>query len=407
MRLLYQLGIRIFLLLVRIKARRDSKAKQWIEGRKGLMKRIENSVRGIENSVWIHCASLGEFEQGRPLIEAIKERTPEQTIVLTFFSPSGYEVRKDYDQADYVFYLPADTRKNARRMVKALRPRAVFFIKYEYWFNILRRLKKEKIPVYFISAIFRKNQIFFKWYGKWYRKLPAMATHLFVQNQESVDLLNSIGIKQTSIAGDTRFDRVARVVKTARPLPGVEKFLNGQKALIAGSSWKAEEAMVMQFIRNRSDLKVIIAPHEIDQDNIARILKLFGDKAMLYSQISKADLCAKQVLIIDCYGLLVSLYQYGKIALIGGGFGVGIHNILEAASFGMPVLFGPNYERFKEAVDMIDLKCAFPVHNIEEFNTILNHLLMNDVLRNSLSQKASEYVFDHVGSTNRILDQVF
>ncbi len=406
MRLIYQIGIRIFLGLIRLAALRNPKAKKWVDGRKGLMNQIEQTLKEANNTYWVHCASLGEFEQGRPLIEAIKEQNPEQKVLLTFFSPSGYEVQKNYKLADFVFYLPADTRRNAKRLVKAARPRAVFFIKYEFWYNFLHRLNKEKVPVYFVSAIFRKEQLFFKWYGSWYRKLPAMATHLFVQDESSVKLLQSIGINKVTLTGDTRFDRVARIVRTARPLPWVEKFLNGQQAIVAGSSWKAEEALLMQYLRLKPELKVIVAPHEVTPTNMERIEKLFGEKAILYSKITKQNPAGKQVLIIDCYGLLVSLYQYGQIALIGGGFGVGIHNILEAATFGMPILFGPNYSKFKEAVDLVEKQCAFPVQNIEEFNTVMNQLLVNNPVREAISRKAAGYVMDNTGSTKAIMEKV-
>jgi 3-deoxy-D-manno-octulosonic-acid transferase len=407
MRLFYQLGIRIFYLAVKLRARRNPKAKKWIEGRKGLIGHIEQTTKNISGSYWVHCASLGEFEQARPLIEAIKEQKPEEIIVLTFFSPSGYEVQKNYKLADHVFYLPLDTRGNAKRMIKALKPKAVFFIKYEFWYNLLWALNKSKTPIYFVSAIFRRDQLFFKWYGKWYRKLPALATHLFVQDEHSVELLREIGIKNVTITGDTRFDRVSRIVKMARPIPFVEKFLNGQKALILGSSWKAEEAMTLQYIRQRPDLKVIIAPHEVNQENISRIEALYGDRCILYSKVAKHAPSKKQVLIVDCYGLLTSIYQYGLIALIGGGFGAGIHNILEAATYGMPIIFGPKFQRFKEANDLVERKCAYAVNNIEDFNTILNQLIINQNLRDMLSKKSADYVIENTGATQTILKHIF
>jgi 3-deoxy-D-manno-octulosonic-acid transferase len=408
MRLIYNFAIRVLFLVMRFSRRRDPKAKKWIEGRKGLLKKVAEATANIENPVWVHCASLGEFEQGRPLIESIKEKFPGQKVVLSFFSPSGYEVRKNYEGADFVFYLPLDTRRNSRKIVKLIKPKVVFFIKYEYWFNLLRSLKKRKIPIYFVSSIFRTDQAFFKWYGGWYRRLLKMPTHFFVQNNESVELLRKYKITNVSVSGDTRFDRVARVVKSAHPLPLVEKFLDGQKVIIVGSSWKAEEALLMQYLRIRNNLKVIIAPHEVNQESISRLDELFGEKMLLYSDFSKgAPLLGKQVLIIDCYGMLTSLYQYGKIAIIGGGFGVGIHNTLEAATFGMPIIFGPNYEKFKEAVDMVKRQCAFPVENIEDFNTLLNYLLSNETLVEKLAEMTSGYVRENTGATEIILNKVF
>jgi len=407
MRLIYNIGIQVFLLIVKLVSSKNPKAKKWINGRKGLLKKIKNEKELSEKVVWVHCASLGEFEQGRPLIEEIKRRYPEKKILLTFFSPSGFEVQKNYANADYIYYLPADTRRNAKRFIKYCNPEVVFFIKYEYWFNFLSVLKKKRVPVYFVSSIFRKDQLFYKWYGGWYRKMLKMVTHFFLQNQESADLLSSLKINSFSITGDTRFDRVAHILENVKPIPAVEQFLGNQKAIIAGSSWKAEEALLMQYYRINSEVKLIIVPHEVSDENIQRIMKLFGENAICFSKINTYKGSGKNVLIVDSYNMLTSLYQYGYIAIVGGGFGAGIHNVLEAATFGMPVIFGPNYERFKEATDMINLHCAFPVNNIEDFNTIMNNLLKNQMLVKTISEIASGYVKSNVGATPKILDQVF
>jgi 3-deoxy-D-manno-octulosonic-acid transferase len=407
MRLIYNFGIRIFILILKIASLRNPKAKKWIVGRKGLLKVIKKEQDQKEQVVWVHCASLGEFEQGRPLIEEIKRNYPDKKILLTFFSPSGYEVRKDYGNADYIYYLPADTPRNARRFIKYCNPEVAFFVKYEYWYNYLSTLKKKSVPVYFVSSIFRKDQLFFKGYGKWYRKMLKKVTHFFLQNQESAELLKSLNIDNYSVVGDTRFDRVAHILDNIKPIPAVEQFLGSQKAIIAGSSWKAEEALLMQYNRVNPGYKLIIVPHEVSDESIQRIKDQFGESAICFSKITSSMGKDKNVLIIDSYGLLNSLYQYGYIAIVGGGFGVGIHNILEAATFGMPVIIGPNYERFQEAVDMVNLHCTFPVANIEDFNTVMNHLLKDPTLVLTISKIASDYVKSNVGATPKILDFVF
>jgi 3-deoxy-D-manno-octulosonic-acid transferase len=407
MRLIYNLGIKVFILLVKIASFKNPKAKKLIEGRKGLLKRVKKEQDPKEQVIWVHCASLGEFEQGRPLIEEIKRIYPEKKILLTFFSPSGYEVQKNYGNADYIYYLPADTRRNARRFIKYCNPEVVFFIKYEYWYNFLSVLKKKSVPVYFVSSIFRKDQLFYKWYGGWYRKMLKKVTHFFLQNQESADLLQSLGINHFSVIGDTRFDRVAHVFENIKPIPVIEQFLGSQKAIIAGSSWKAEEALLMQYYRINPAFKLIIVPHEVSDENIQRIKNQFGENAICLSKVTKTIGKEKNILIVDSYGMLTSLYQYGYISIVGGGFGAGIHNILEAATFGMPIIIGPNYERFQEAIDMVNQHCAFPVANIEEFNTVMNHLLKDPTLVFTISKIASDYVKANVGATPKILDFVF
>lgn len=407
MLLIYNLGIYLFSFLIKTASLRNQKAKRFIEGRKGQLKNIEKELKGIGEVVWIHCASLGEFEQGRPLIEEIKLKYPQKKILITFYSPSGYDVQKNYENADFVFYLPLDTMRNAKRFVKAINPEIVFFIKYEYWLNFLTRLNKLKIPVYFVSAIFRQNQLFFKWYGGWYRKMLRMADHFFVQNAVSSELLESVNIKNYTIAGDTRFDRVAHIVENVKAIDLVESFIDNKKTIVVGSSWKSEEALIKQYIRINTEVKVILVPHEIENGNVENVLKQFGEKAILFSNASFDNLNDKQILIVDCYGKLTSLYQYGDIAIVGGGFGVGIHNVLEPATFGMPIIFGPNYERFSEAVDLVEQNCAFPVNNIEEFNTVLTHLLKNNDTAKNIADKTAKYVKSNVGATQLILDAVF
>lgn len=407
MYLVYQVGIHILYLLLLIAAMFKPKAKLWINGRRGLFVELKKQIAPYDEVVWVHCASLGEFEQGRPLISEIKNRYPQKKIVLTFFSPSGYEVQKNYALADVVCYLPIDTRYNARRFLKVVHPEKAFFIKYEYWYNYLSLLKKKNIPSYFVSAIFRHDQLFFKKYGKWYLKMLLKANHFFLQNENSAALLESINIKNFTIVGDTRFDRVANVLLNAKPIEKVEHFVNGNLVIIGGSTWKAEEALLKQFILKHTNVKLILVPHEVENGSVDRIMQQFGNLAVLYSQAGNIDNRNKQVLVVDCYGMLTSLYQYARIAVVGGGFGVGIHNVLEPATFGMPIIFGQNFTKFKEAVDLVEKNCAFPVKNIEEFNTVMNHLILNPKTTQKISQMSAGYVKDNVGATKKIIDAVF
>lgn len=407
MQFLYTIANYIFYVLVKIASLKNEKAKKWITGRKKQFDTIKNLTNSQAKTVWVHCASLGEFEQGRPLIEAIKKQYPEKKIMLTFYSPSGYEVMKNYSLADYVFYLPLDTKRNARKFIKYTRPELVFFIKYEYWYNFLSELKKNTIPVYFVSAIFRTDQLFFKWYGKWYRKMLFMANYFFLQNQSSAKMLQSIGVTNYTVSGDTRFDRVMQIVSNVKTFDSVATFVNGSKTIVAGSTWKAEEALLRQYLRNNTSVKAILVPHEIDNGNMQRVVDQYAGIAVKLSDIDTVDSANKQVLIIDCYGILPSLYQYGSIAVIGGGFGVGIHNILEPATFGMPIVFGPNFQKFKEASDLVEKNCAFPINNVEEFNTVINHLLFNAETLQKISDLTSQYIKSNVGATKKILQKVF
>ena len=407
MLLVYNFGILLFGVIIRIFALFNPKARRWVVGRKGQQKNIQEHVAGVEPIVWVHCASLGEFEQGRPLIDEIKLKYPQKKILLTFFSPSGYDVRKDYKNADYVYYLPLDTFRNAKRFINSVNPEIVFFIKYEYWYNLLRILNRKNIPVYFVSAIFRPDQLFFKSYGKWYRKLLRMATHFFIQNELSASLLDSIHISNYTITGDTRFDRVAHVAENVKSLPVVESFVENYPIIVAGSTWKAEEALLKQYIRVNPTVKIILVPHELENGSVDRIMQQYGDLSIKYSLANQQNVIGKRVLVVDCYGILTSLYQYGKIAVVGGGFGVGIHNVLEAATFGMPIVFGPNYEKFNEAVDLVNQNSAFAVNNIEEFNTVLNHLLKHDDIAQKIGKLTEAYVQNNIGATKQILDSVF
>ncbi len=357
--------------------------------------------------VWVHCASLGEFEQGRPLIEAIKEKKPEYKIVITFFSPSGYEVRKDYKYADLVLYLPPDTRRNARRFIESVNPKMAFFIKYEFWYYYFHALKKNEIPLYSVSAIFRENQMFFKWYGFWFRKLLKCVTKFYVQDEASGLLLNKIAITNYVVAGDTRFDRVSAIAESAAGVPLINSFVKGSRALVAGSTWPADEKILAAWINKApSDVKLIIAPHEIDKAHINELIQRFNIPTLCITNITNELPSDTRVLIIDTIGMLSAIYRYGSIAYIGGGFGKGIHNILEAATYGMPVIFGPKYKKFREAVELEKRKGGFAIHTYEQFVKVMNELWSEDEKKLvKAGEIAAEYVESMKGATELILQE--
>ena len=409
MSLLYNLGILFYGFLIRVAALFNEKAKLFIAGRKNWKKKLGSAVDKNASYIWVHCASLGEFEQGRPVLEEIKKQFPKYKIVLTFFSPSGYEIRKNYKGADIVTYLPMDTKNNAQEFIRLVNPEKVFFVKYEFWYNYIAELKRQQIPLYIISAIFRENQQFFKstpW-GKWYRKMLHSFEHIFIQNETSAQLLRQVDINNYIISGDTRFDRVAEIARGAKKFEIVEKFRGNNVTLIAGSTWKPDEELLAAFINNSSDVKFIIAPHEVTPANINRIQELLKKPAICFSKADISDIDSYDVLIIDSIGILSSLYQYGNIAYIGGGFGVGIHNILEAATFKLPVLFGPNYLKFKEAVDLVNEKGAFPINNFTELKATLNKLINDKTSLQNASEICKNYIEKNVGSTKLIMNKVF
>ncbi len=377
-------------------------------GRKGLIKKIAQTIDQGNQIIWFHAASLGEFEQGRPVMEAIRKDYPDYKLLVTFFSPSGYEIRKNYSGADYIFYLPLDTARNASKFIEIVQPVKVFFVKYEYWYHYLKILHQKKMPVYLISAIFRSNQVFFRWYGGWYRKMPGYFNHIFVQNDDSLNLLKKYGITHTSKSGDTRFDRVAEISRQTRTIAVVEKFCNSKTTVICGSTWEKDEEILLKYINQSEDaLKFIIAPHEIHESHIQRIISGLEKPYILYSEATAVNVTGKQVLIINNIGMLSSLYKYGQCAYIGGGFGVGIHNILEAAAFHLPVVFGPNYHKFREAVDLIQLKGAFCIHDFSELSTVFNSFLGNEEKRLKAGNIAGKYVADNQGATSEIMNRVF
>ena len=407
--LLYRSGIFLYTLFIRLAALFNEKARLFLKGRKNWKESLKTAVETGEKYIWFHCASLGEFEQGRPVIEKIKDRFPQYKIVLTFFSPSGYEIRKHYDKADVVFYLPIDTRRNARTFINIVRPEKVFFVKYEYWYFYISELKRQNIPLYIISAIFREKQFFFKkdFVGKWYRQMLFQFEHFFVQDEKSAGLLKSVGVCNCTVSGDTRFDRVTAIAGAAGKNPVVDKFKGQSPLIVAGSTWRPDEELLVSFINETDDVKAIIAPHEVTTANVNKLVQLLKKPSVRFSEVQSVKVEEVQVLIIDSIGLLSSLYRYGDVAYIGGGFGAGIHNILEAATFGLPVIFGPHYKKFREAVELNSLGGGFPIHNSEQLNDTLSLLLYNEKKRNESSEICKKYIRRNTGSSQIIINKVF
>ncbi len=398
---LYNFGIFIYSLVVRSVALFNPKAKLFIEGRKNIYEELEKQVDASRKHIWFHFASLGEFEQGRPVLEMIKSHHSDKRIVITFFSPSGYEVRKNYPNANAVFYLPLDTAKNASRFIKAINPELAIFTKYEFWHHYYRVLNETNVPLFLISGIFRKKQIFFRPYGKFYRNILKNVSHFFVQNEESLQLLSTLHINSATIAGDTRFDRVYENSLHPDEIPLIRQFCNNQKVFIAGSTWPPDEVLLKALIAENKDWKFIIAPHEINSAHIEQIEKLIPD-ALKFSVLKEQQVAKNQTLIIDNIGLLSSLYRYANVAYIGGGFGVGIHNTLEAAAFGIPILFGPNYHKFQEAKDLLELGAAVSVQNQEELDKGFQKLKNNP----AAGKLAKDYVLRQKGATAAIFQEI-
>ena len=466
---MYNIAIYIYLIGVAIGSLFNKKIKKMWRGEREAVDLLKEKVDPTAKYVWFHAASLGEFEQGRPLIEQLRATHPEYKILLTFFSPSGYEVRKNYEGADIVCYLPLDTIRNARRFLRAVHPVMAFFIKYEFWYNYLHILRHRGVPVYSVSSIFRPGQVFFKWYGRNYAKVLHCITHFFVQNEVSLQLLKGIGIDEATVVGDTRFDRVLQIKEQAKELPIVEAFkgINGKgdackdnlsedacngdlsddackrvlsedackedlsedackedlsenackedlsengckgcKVFVAGSSWQPDEDIFIRFFNDHPDWKLIIAPHVIGEDHLAYILDKLQMKAVRYTQATKQSAAEARCLIIDCFGLLSTIYRYGEIAYVGGGFGVGIHNVPEAAVWGVPVLFGPNNKRFQEAQDLLACKGSFEVTDYDSFNTIISRLISDDKFRHQCGEASANYVKSRSGATDIIMKSV-
>ncbi|MFD0794266.1 3-deoxy-D-manno-octulosonic acid transferase [Mucilaginibacter litoreus] len=398
--ILYNIGINIYHFLVYLVSGFSNKAKLWITGRQ------RQQVKELESCVWFHFASLGEFEQGRPVLEQVRKLYPQSKIVITFFSPSGYEIRKNTPLADAVYYLPLDTESNARRFIGSIKPIVAIFTKYEYWYHFFNELHKQHIPLYVISGIFRPGQVFFKWYGSLHRQMLKMVTWFFVQDADSKHLMHDAGITNVTISGDTRFDRVWANAQQPKGLPEIENFKNGQRLFIAGSTWPDDEKLIAVLVTQYPDWKFIIAPHEIPEDKIIGLINLLPQKTTVrYSQLATHN-TQPSTLIIDNIGMLSALYQYADVAYIGGGFGAGIHNTLEAAAFGMPVIFGPEYSKFKEARDLVELKAAFSINNKQELNAIAEMLMCDDNVRHAAANLTRNYVEQNTGATEVIINYI-
>ncbi len=408
MLIFYNIGIHFFFLLAAIAALFNNKAKLWIQGRKNWKNKWKDIPQ--EKTIWFHFASLGEFEQGKPLIEKIKQLFPSKKIVITFFSPSGYEIRKNSPLGDYILYLPLDTRKNARDFLKIFNPEIAFFNKYEYWYHFFKEAKQANVPLYVTSAIFRTNQIFFKSYGSFNRRILSFVTHFFVQNKQSEELLHSIGLNNYSLAGDTRFDSVNNLSKKNKDLPFINQFRQNHKLFVIGSSWPEDENNLAPWIMKNSDSwKAVFAPHEIKEEKIQNLIKLFPEGQVIrHSQIGDKDISRYKVLIIDNIGMLSTLYNEADLTYIGGGFNKsGIHNTLEAAAWGKAVIFGPNYQKFQEAKDLVSIGAGFSYNTSVELYDILDKLTSDMNFRNEAARKAKVYVQENVGATAIIINKIY
>ena len=399
--LLYRTGIRIASLW-------NKKARLWLDGRKNIFDRLSAELRTQDSKIiWFHCSSLGEFEQGRPVIENLRKQIPNSKFLLTFFSPSGYEIRKDYKGGDWVFYLPLDSKTNAKRFFDVINPSLVVFVKYDYWYYYLTECKKRKIPLLLVSGIFRQDQPFFKWYGNLHRSMLNCFTHFFVQDKESLQLLRSININNVTVVGDTRFDRVSEIAENFTPIDAIEKFCSSSPVLVSGSTWPEDEKLIKDSTVNFPDLKIIIAPHEIHTEHIDQLRSIFP-KAMLHSQLKAhpSQPITSNCLIIDNIGILSKLYHYATIAYVGGGFNKGIHNVLEAAVYGRPVLFGPEYKKFKEAVGLIEAGGAICITSSNELSATLQKFISNKTELELRGKNSFEFVKQNKGATEKILDYI-
>ena len=403
MRFFYNLFICLYNFAIFLASPFYKKANLWRNGRKDIFARLSKACAG-EKIIWIHCASLGEYEQGKPLIEKWRSEKKDYKVLVTFFSPSGYEVRKNDPAADFVFYLPIDTPHNAKRFLDIVNPTAAVFVKYEYWYNYMKELKLRNIPFYYVSAIFFKNQHFFKFYGGWFRKQLALATHFYVQDKNSEELLQNIGIKQVTIAGDTRFDRVYKIAKEQNQILEIENFKADSKLLIAGSTWPPDEKILSSVFPSISnEYKLVIAPHLVDKEHIKSIVKLFSDrKTVLFSEKDGKNLAEFDVFIIDTIGLLNKMYRYADVALIGGGFETGLHNTLEPAVHGIPIFFGPHYSRFNEAVQLVARHAAFPIHSANEMKELWLKYVNNGELYSKTCENCRSYVMENLGAAEKI-----
>lgn len=418
--MIYNIVIYFVLWGIAIASLFNEKVRKMWRGEREAFKMLKQKVDPNAKYIWFHAASLGEFEQGRPLMERIRKDYPQYKILLTFYSPSGYEVRKNYEGADIICYMPVDTRLNAIRFLRLVRPVMAFFIKYEFWSNFLHILKHRNIPTYSVSSIFREDQVFFKWYGRSYAGVLKCFTRFFVQNEESKRLLDGIGITAVDVVGDTRFDRVLQIKEAAKQLPICEAFRTGVassqsadvphhdfKVFVAGSSWPPDENIFIPFFNEHKDWRLLIAPHVIAEEHLKLILSLIkGKKVVRYTQTTPEEAAEADVLIIDCFGLLSSMYNYGDVAYIGGGFGVGIHNTLEAAVWNMPVIFGPNNKKFQEAQGLLKSDGGFEINTNEDFSGLMSSLMNDEAFLKQAGDKAGAFVAHLAGATDKVLASV-
>lgn len=401
---MYSLGIYLMALGVRVAALFKEKLRKMVQGHRATWQMLR-ALSGKDTYVWFHAASLGEFEQGRPLMERLRREHPEKKILLTFFSPSGYEVRKNYDGADLVCYLPFDTPLNARRFVKLARPEAAFFIKYEFWRNYIEVLYKRGIPCYSVSSIFRENQIFFRPYGRGYARCLSRMTHLFVQNETSRRLLEGIGVTNVDVVGDTRFDRVLDIRNAAKPLPLAERFAGCWKVLVAGSSWPQDEEIIIPYFNKHPNLKLVLAPHVVSEEHLQAIERQLARPALRYSKATPKAVAEVDCLIIDCYGLLSSIYHYASMAYVGGGFGVGIHNVPEAAVYSIPVIIGPNNKKFREAQALLRCGGCKEIACAADFEQLMDAWLSDKEALATAGKAAGNYIADNAGAADRIFSK--
>ena len=404
--MIYNLAMYILELGVKLAALFSDKPAKMVKGYREVFDLLQRKIDRNAQYIWFHAASLGEFEQGRPLIERIRKEYPQYKILQTFFSPSGYEVRKNYDGADIVCYLPIDTPSNVKKFVDLVNPCMVFFVKYEFWQNYLNTLNKKGVPVYSVSSIFRPNQIFFRWYGKGYQQVLKTFAHLFVQNEESKQLLAGIGVNNTTVVGDTRFDRVLDICAAAKQLPLVQKFKGDALTFVAGSSWGPDEDVFIKYFNTHPEMKLIIAPHVVNDSHLKEIESKLQRSSIRYTKATEENVQQADCLIIDCYGLLSSIYRYGEISYIGGGFGVGIHNVLEAAVYGIPVIFGPNNKKFREAQHLLANKGGFEINSYEDFEQLMNKFLSDEAYLKQSGKAAGDYVKGNAGAMEKIMKRV-
>lgn len=407
MNILYNLFISLYGIGVSAASSFNPKAKLWIAGRKDWKKVMKEKISPTDKVIWIHCSSLGEFEQGRPVMEKIKKEFPHHKLAVSFFSPSGYEVRKDYQGADYIFYLPLDTPKNAKRLIKILHPEVLILIKYEYWYNLLNRLQKKKIPVIVISAVIKEDNLFFRPFGSWFRKRIAGIEHFFVQDNDSKNLLESIRIEKVTVSGDTRFDRVKEIREANARVEFIEKFKGNSKLIVAGSTWPDDEEILVKFINEKlpDDWKLIFAPHNIKEKEILSLSEKISKKTAIYTKSDQNQIENSQILILDTIGMLTKIYAYSDVSYVGGGFTkTGVHNTLEPAVFGVPIIFGPNYENYFEAIDLLENQGAVRFIDQYDFDQKMTNLIENEDERKRRGNAAENYIHRKPNSTELIID---